>query len=90
MLLLMLNRSEFETITCTGICIVSSNVKRGRVLPLLADGMIPEKINSRIDSRMHLKRLLALWNRVLNAIMLFVHVFHANRSRFQSSVVKMR
>ena len=71
LMLLLLNRSEFERITCTGMCIVSSNVKRGSVLPLLADGMMPEKMSSHIDSRIHLNRLLALWNRVLNAIIFF-------------------
>eukprot|EP00984_Skeletonema_dohrnii_P026032 scaffold15292_cov111-Skeletonema_dohrnii-CCMP3373.AAC.1 len=46
-------------------CQEVSNVKRGSVLPLVADGMIPEKISSRIDSRRHLSRQLALWNRIL-------------------------
>lgn len=78
---MLLNRSEFEIIICTGICIVSSNVKRGRVLPLLADGIMPEKISSRIDSRIHRNRQLALLNRVLNATMIIVHIVHARHDR---------
>ncbi len=67
LLSLLSNRFECEIITCTGICIAIINVKRGSVLPLLADGMIPEKTSSRIDSRMHLNRQLVLWNRILTA-----------------------
>lgn len=50
-------------------------MKRGSVLPLLADGMIPENISSRMDKRMHLNRQLALRNRILNAAMLILHTF---------------
>jgi len=74
-LLLLLNRFEFEIIICTYTCIDRNNVKRGSVLPLLADGMIPENISSRMDKRMHLNRQLALRNRILNAAMLILHTF---------------
>ena len=74
LLLSLSNRFECDIITCTGICIAIINVKRGSVLPLLADGMIPEKTRSRIDSRIHLKRQLALRNRILTAAMFIFHM----------------